>query len=529
MKIDNLSLQGIKQIANMQEKISDLTTLLDQKLNLKEYPNDLHALHMNQSMVLRTCLLAGLSDKSERSVDDVLKEELPYSNSPYATTFFSKSQIGKLFEALIKLRYGNIDADWSNSTWVSKVIGREILRGHNLLMREGALDDWLNFIPRKGGKALADIPELQLHIGEYSNGMDAYLDMNSRAIANTQILVAGTTGSGKSNLLSVLIQQLRSASADTHYPVNFLLFDYKGEFSDPANAGWLSLFETDSSCVLNPIDKPLPFTPFRDFSGHKINEVNMYATSLSTALSSIARTTISAKMEERLSSAIIEAYQKKDFRPVTFEDILYCYTEGDEEKSDSVTSVLREVSRNNIFSEEDKIDLVENSYIINLGKYPKDGMLAKAIVYFTISKLNAIYDSLPKQAMNDERVELRHFTIIDEAHYMLSFENKPLQNLIAVGRNKGMSIILATQNMESFKSKYFDFYANAQYPLIMKQQQQNDAVLKDLFSVTGNALQDLKQAIGSLQKGELIIKDNNASLLGLNNRNWQKIKVTHLI
>lgn len=89
--------------------------------------------------------------------------------------------------------------------------------------------------------------------------------------------------------------------------------------------------------------------------------------------------------------------------------------------------------------------------------------------------------------------------------------------------------ILATQDMESFKSKYFDFYANAQYPLIMKQQQQNDAVLKDLFSVTGNALQDLKQAIGSLQKGELIIKDNNASLLGLNNRNWQKIKVTHLI
>ena len=128
MKIDNLSLQGIKQIANMQEKISDLTTLLDQKLNLKEYPNDLHALHMNQSMVLRTCLLAGLSDKSERSVDDVLKEELPYSNTPYATTFFSKSQIGKLFEALIKLRYGNIDADWSNSTWVSKVIGKEILR-----------------------------------------------------------------------------------------------------------------------------------------------------------------------------------------------------------------------------------------------------------------------------------------------------------------------------------------------------------------------------------------------------------------
>lgn len=89
---------------------------------------------------------------------------------------------------------------------------------------------------------------------------------------------------------------------------------------------------------------------------------------------------------------------------------------------------------------------------------------------------------------------------------MLGFENKPLQNLIAVGRNKGMSVILATQNMESFKSKYFDFYANAQYPLIMKQQQQNDAVLKDLFGVSGGGLQELKQAIAGLQKGELITR-----------------------
>ena len=34
---------------------------------------------------------------------------------------------------------------------------------------------------------------------------------------------------------------------------------------------------------------------------------------------------------------------------------------------------------------------------------------------------------------------------------------------------------------ETKPSKHFDFYANAQYPLIMKQQTINDAVLKDLF------------------------------------------------
>lgn len=131
-------------------------------------------------------------------------------------------------------------------------------------------------------------------------------------------------------------------------------------------------------------------------------------------------------------------------------------------------------------------------------------------------------------AVSENYVEIRHFTIIDEAHYMLSFDNRPLRNLIAVGRNKGLSIILATQNMDDFKSKSFDFYANAQYPLIMKQQSISDGVLKDIFGVSGKDFLDLKAAISGLQKGELVIKDNTADILGIGKK-WKKIKVSHLI
>ncbi len=107
---------------------------------------------------------------------------------------------------------------------------------------------------------------------------------------------------------------------------------------------------------------------------------------------------------------------------------------------------------------------------------------------------------MDKQAVNDEVVQIRHFSIIDEAHYMLDFDNRPLRNLIAVGRNKGLSIILATQNMSSFKSKGFDFYANAQYPLIMKQQTIDDKVIKDLFGVSGQELQEIRTAIAGFKK-----------------------------
>ncbi len=530
--INCLTVRGVTAVQDMHDRIMDVKSLLEKRLNLDEYTENLRPVSLNFSVVLRICLLAGLSDKSQRRIEDLHKYNMTMSRTPYATTFFTKSDIGLMFETLLKLRYRDVDADWTNSNLVSKVIGCEILRGREILLKEGAIDEWLTYMPLRGGRSSSSIPELNLHIGQYDNGMEAYLDINSRSISNTQILVAGTTGSGKSNLLSVLINQIRSASSDTHYPVNFLLFDYKGEFSDPENADWLQKFDTDKNAILNPIEKPLPFTPFKDFTGRPINEVNLYATSLSAALGAISPTTISANMDNRLSEAIINAYKAKNLKPITFKEILDNYIallpEKKQNDTDSIISSLSQLVRNHIFADEDKIDLIKDCYIINLGSFEKDGIMAKAIVYFVISKLNNIYEKLPKQAVNEERVEIRHFTIIDEAHYMLGFENKPLQNLIAVGRNKGMSIILATQNMESFKSKHFDFYANAQYPLIMKQQQQNDVVIRDLFAVSGNALQELKQAIAGLQKGELITKDTEGMALGFG-KHWQKIKVTHLI
>lgn len=96
-----------------------------------------------------------------------------------------------------------------------------MMRGKSILMEEGGIDEWLHFSPLRGGKSLMDIPELNLYIGQYEDGMDAALDINSTAISNTQILIAGTTGSGKSNLLAVLINQIRMASADTYYQSTF--------------------------------------------------------------------------------------------------------------------------------------------------------------------------------------------------------------------------------------------------------------------------------------------------------------------
>ena len=251
---------------------------------------------------------------------------------------------------------------------------------------------------------------------------------------------------------------------------------------------------------------------------------------MASALASIDRSSPSSIMGNRLSDAIVECYKQTNGAPISFASMLKEYKARmkDPEKEDSISSILKQLDRANIFDTEDRADMIGENYIVKMDGYPKDGPIAKAIVYFIMSKLNNIYDQLDKQADNGEVVEIRHFSIIDEAHYMLSFDNRPLRNLIAVGRNKGLSVILATQNMADFKNKGFDFYANAQYPLIMKQQTIDDKVIKDLFGVSGQELHDIRSAIAGLSKGELIIKDQMAYALGMGSK-YKIIHINHLI
>ncbi len=514
---------------NFNTEFAPIKDKLESLINLSRTASNERRYNVQNNKLMRICLLVGLSTPGKRNIEFVESMKL-YQGNRFVPSFFTHQELAPLYSALIKLRYHDTPLDLTNNRVLSRIIGAEMYRGRDTLLADNGLE---NYLFATGGRAgmTKDIPVLNLLIGDYGDAeMEATLDINSRAITNAQIIIAGATGSGKTNLLAVLMQQIRALSSESTYPVNFLLFDYKGEFSDIQNNHWLSLFDVDRSCILDPIERPLPFTPFKDFTNRPINEINLYSTEMASSLASLDRLSPSSNMSNRLSEAIVECYKRTNGAPITFTEMLKEYQSRmkDPEKDDSISSVLKQLDRAKIFDTEDRADLVGESFIVKMDGYPKDGPIAKAIVYFLMSKLNNIYEQLDKQAVNDDVVQIRHFSIIDEAHYMLSFDNRPLRNLIAVGRNKGLSIILATQNMSDFKNKGFDFYANAQYPLIMKQQTIDDKVIKDLFGVSGTELQDIRTAIAGLQKGELIIKDQMAFALGMGSK-YKKINVTHLI
>src|SRR5574344_1274865 len=136
---------------------------------------------------------------------------------------------------------------------------------------------------------------------------------------------------------------------------------------------------------------------------------------MADALCSIERTNISANMSNRLSEAMVDAYKKTKGAPISFDLMLNGYqAKMPSDKDDSITSVLKQLVSNNPFSNEDTANLLNECFIVKMDSFPKDGPIAKAIVYFVISKLNNIYEGLEQQAKDDKNVQIRHFTIIDE-------------------------------------------------------------------------------------------------------------------
>lgn len=525
----NINLDNTRQVEGLDQLLAEVREKIESRINLDEYTNNIQPVVLNKNTLFRTLILVGLSDNTPRKREEIERIKLSTNSARYQHVF-NKEQLNAYIKLLINIRYANVDVDMSQATTISKVLGFELLHGRDLLLVDGAIDEWFNYSGNGGKRGSGSIPELIMNIGQYENGNDATLDINNRTIPNTQMVIAGSTGSGKTNLLVRIINQIRELSTDTAYPVNFLLFDYKGEFSDSVHVNWLDAMEVSSTAILDPIKKPLPFNPFVDMSGKTMNEINLEASNLAGALIAIFGAKVSANMDANLRSAINEAYIETRGLPVNFELILKHYNIFNNDKIDTVSNSLKSMIDAHMFAQKDDIDLMNNSFIINLGKYPKgkDNSLAKAIIYFTLQKLNSIYESLTVQDTNEERVEIRHFTIIDEAHYMLNFNNQPLRNLIAVGRNKGMSVILASQDMSSFKTEHFDFYQNAYFPIIMRQQQVNDGIVTKLFGGDSKETKEVLQVISNLQLGEAIVKNNEFDLLGMGKR-YKKIKVTKMI
>ena len=189
------NLDNIRKIERSAEQLADVKAKIESEINLKGVDSNIRSIVLPGTVIERTCMLVGLSDKGERIVEDISNILTSRKNEPYPASFFNKSIIKRTITALIKMRYNELDLDLSSPAMLSKVLGYEMLRGRDILMKEGAVNEWLTYSPNKrSGNGIIEIPALDLRIGKYENGLDATLDMNSTNVAKTQIVIGGSIG-----------------------------------------------------------------------------------------------------------------------------------------------------------------------------------------------------------------------------------------------------------------------------------------------------------------------------------------------
>lgn len=202
MSIINFS--NTRQMEGLLDEISRVKDLIESKINLSRVADREKRVSTTLNKVMRICFIVGLSVTVERKEDDFKDIQLSTSSARIVPSFFTMHDLSTLYSALLKLRYANLNIDWSQNATVSRIIAAEMLRGRNYLLEENNLDSFLYAVNNKVAMA-KDIPVLNLIIGNYGDAeMEATLDINSRNITNSQIIIAGATGSGKTNLLAVL-------------------------------------------------------------------------------------------------------------------------------------------------------------------------------------------------------------------------------------------------------------------------------------------------------------------------------------
>jgi hypothetical protein len=66
-----INLQNIRQADGIIEELHDVRIKIEQRINLEKYSAKTKPLTLNNNKIMRVCLLAGLSNKEQRSLSSI--------------------------------------------------------------------------------------------------------------------------------------------------------------------------------------------------------------------------------------------------------------------------------------------------------------------------------------------------------------------------------------------------------------------------------------------------------------------------
>ena len=296
----------------------------------------------------------------------------------------------------------------------------------------------------EGGAAPAIDAEVVLPFGEVAEdaatGDRVLFPLNAPG-GSPHMAIMGGAGSGKTRTAVFMLKRLREVAE-----VPLLAFDFKGDLSENLAAA----FGAD---VVHPPRIPIPLDVLHVAAKDE--------TSLKEAAAKIRESIIRVKTEragglqaDALREAVLTVLRsgarggKTDLLSVA--RALDAEYQQRQRKPDALSSTLNELVQFQLFEPSmSPAEFFRRSWIIRL---PQDSSaeMRRLIINLTLDALDRWINSLPDAPLTDGRRGLRHLTLLDEAHVILSTKLPALSNLVRMSRSKGGVVMLVSQSPDDF-------------------------------------------------------------------------------
>jgi DNA phosphorothioation-dependent restriction protein DptH len=287
--------------------------------------------------------------------------------------------------------------------------------------------------------------------GAIGDNAEAYFWPSNTALNQLNIGIVGDLGTGKTQLLQMLLTQLRRQTKEKQPdPMSALILDYKGDF-----LGEEFLTAVDGQ-VLQPEDIPLTVIGLQD--GDTRQKRSRKKGALIDVLHKIYGG-IGPVQTRRLKKALDKVWDSHGASP-TLDQLLAQYLSDVEDVADSVVSILENFVDACVFSENpDELlsfaELMDRKVIVlNLHSLGQDQQLKNALVALFLNNYYEYMGSLPQGQYQGENPQLRHLNsllVVDEATNIMAYKFDALGLILRQGREFGVGVALSTQYLNDFK------------------------------------------------------------------------------
>lgn len=325
---------------------------------------------------------------------------------------------------------------------------------------------------------------------------------NTERYNNNHIAIAGNSGTGKTQFALYLLREISDIS---NHQVNFIYLDFKGLKKDDVK-GMQSFFERTQTSFINVPETPFPINPLSFIDCFNETNKTMGIDKFTDIICKYSN--LGQKQKGTLRTAIKNCFnEKKPGEYPDFNEIKDKLLDLVGDKRDSLTEIIDDLSRYNVFTEEKNLNnfINQNVYLSLSGDLSSSVRFTS--LFLIINYIYNVFMNMENTSVENGCRAMRYVLLIDEAHVI--FKEKKyhdiLEKILREIRSKGVSVVLLSQGVEEYNQSSFDFSSMCEmsFMLDVKDKTNTKAINKFLGLSDSDGIKAYR-SLEKIQKGQAI-------------------------